>query len=218
MLRSIMTLTVLSVLSALSVPLTAQSNGWTPLFNGKDLTGWQHVGPGEIVVDSGVMMTKGGMGLLWYGPRKFGNAVIRVVYKTKDKQSNSGVFIRVPVEPTEPWMPVYRGYEVQIDDNDDDWHATGSLYSLTKVAARPGKPGEWNTMEITLNGPRTTVQVNGVQITDYTEGQATPPKKFWYEPDRNPGRPNEGFIGLQNHKEKDVVWFKEISVKELRRP
>src|SRR5262245_22649410 len=102
MLRSALMLSVLSVL-----PLAAQSNNWTPLFNGKDLTGWQHVGPGEVAVDSGVMVTKGGMGLLWYTPRKFGNAVIRVVYKTKDQQSNSGVFIRVPVEPAEPWMPVY---------------------------------------------------------------------------------------------------------------
>ena len=46
--------------------------------------------------------------------------------------------------------------------------------------------------------------------------QAVPPKKFWYEPDRTPPRPSEGFIGIQNHKEKDTVWFKEISVRPLR--
>jgi hypothetical protein len=28
----------------------------------------------------------------------------------------------------------------------------GVLYSLTKVTARPVKAGEWNTMEITLDG------------------------------------------------------------------
>jgi 3-keto-disaccharide hydrolase len=204
----------LSLIAA--APLHAQSPQWTSLFNGKDFTDWQHVGPGEVVLDSGMMRTHGGMGLLWYTPRKIGNSVIRVVYKTADKQANSGVFIRIPLAPTEPWLPVYQGYEVQIDDNDDDWHTTGTLYSLTKALSRPGKPGEWNTMEITLDGPHTIVFLNGVKITDYTEGQPVPPKKFWYEPDRNPARPSEGYIGIQNHKEKDTVWFKEISVRPLK--
>jgi hypothetical protein len=197
------------------VGANAQSPQWTPLFNGKDLSGWEHVGPGEVVVDSGIMMTRSGMGLLWYTPKKIGNSVIRVVYKPKDK-AGSGVFIRIPLEPTEPWLPVHTGYEVQIDANDDDWHTTGTLYSFTKALAHPEKPNEWNTMEITLAGPRTTVMLNGVKVTDYTEGQQVPQKKFWYEPDRTPPRPNEGYIGIQNHKDRDTVWFKEISVRPLR--
>src|SRR5258708_38125292 len=60
--------------------LAAQAGASTQLFNGRDLTGWEHVGPGEVVVDSGLMRTRAGMGLLWYAPRKIGNAVIRVVY------------------------------------------------------------------------------------------------------------------------------------------
>ena len=56
---------------------------------------------------------------------------------------------------------MHYGYEVQIDNepeksNEDDYHVTGTLYSLTKPLAQPGKPGpEWNTMEITLDGPHT---------------------------------------------------------------
>jgi hypothetical protein len=140
--------------------------------------------------------------------------VLRVVYKTEKKESNAGVFIRIPEAPTEPWMPVNRGYEVQIDDNADDYHVTGVLYSLTKAKARPGKPGEWNTLEITLDGPRTRVTVNGELVTDYKEGDPVPDKKEQWEPDRGP-RPNEGFIGLQNHGDKDVVFFKEISLRPL---
>ncbi len=207
---------MVTFLLIMASPMTAQSPPWTPLFNGKDLTGWEHVGPGEVVVDSGMMMTRGGMGLLWYTPKKIGNSVIRVVYKTRDKQSNSGIFIRVPREPTEPWLPVYTGFEVQIDDSDDDWHTTGTLYSLTRAMARTGKPGDWNTMEITLNGAHTVVMLNGVKVTDYTEGQDVPAKKFWYEPDRTPPRPSEGFIGIQNHRDKDTVWFKEISIRPLK--
>ena len=111
-------------------------------------------------------------------------------------------------------MPVNRGYEVQIDDRGDDYHNTGALYSLTEVKARPAKPGEWNTMEITLDGERTIVTVNGELVTDYKEGDPVPEKKIWYEPDRGP-RPVRGYIGLQNHGEEDVVYFKEVSVRAL---
>jgi len=138
-----------------------------------------------------------------------------VVYRTATEKSNAGVFIRIPEAPTEPWMPVNRGYEVQIDDAADDNHVTGTLYSLTKAMARAGKPGQWNTLEITLDGPRTLVTVNGVKVTDFAEGQAVPPKVQWYEPDRGP-RPEEGYIGLQNHGDKDTVFFKEITVRPAR--
>jgi hypothetical protein len=136
----------------------------------------------------------------------------------RDHNDNSGVFIRIPIEPREEWMPVHYGYEVQIDNEaagEDEHHITGTLYSLTKPLARPGKPGpEWNTMEITLDGPRTIVALNGTKVTDYTEGDPVPPRKFSFEPQRGP-RPNEGYICLQNHSDQDVVLFKEVAVKML---
>lgn len=185
------------------------------LFDGRDLSGWQHVGGGRFVLQDGMLKTEGGMGLLYYAPRKVGGETVRVVYRTEKPNSNAGVFIRIPEKPTEPWMPVNRGYEVQIDESGDEHHVTGTLYSLTQAAARPGKPRKWNVLEITLDGPRTLVTLNGVKVTDYTEGQPVPPKVKWYEPDRG-ARPAEGYIGLQNHGDKDVVFFKEISVRPLR--
>ena len=166
----------------------AQSDGWQQLFNGKDLTGWKHVGPGGDTVEDGLIRTHGGMGLLYWTGGKLGNCVIRVVYKMRDNNDNSGVFIRIPIEPREEWMPVHYGYEVQIDNHpetsgEDEYHITGTLYSLTKPLAKPGKPGpEWNTMEITLDGPHTVVVLNGVKVTDYTEGDPVPEKKFDFEP------------------------------------
>jgi hypothetical protein len=195
------------------------ANGWKQLFNGKDLTGWKHVGKGSSMVEDSMIRTHGGMGLLYWTGGKLSNCTIRVVYKMQKSNSNSGVFIRIPIEPREEWMPVFYGYEVQIDNhpetsNEDDYHITGTLYSLTKPLAKPGKPGpEWNTMEITLDGLRTIVYVNGEKVTDYKEGDATPERKFDFEP--MPGRrPNAGYIGLQNHGD-DVVYFKEVAVKPL---
>src|SRR4029077_3805200 len=109
----------------------AQSGEWQQLFNGKDLTGWKHVGPGGNTVEDGLIRTHGGMGLLYWTGGKVGNCVIRVVYKMRDNNDNSGVFIRIPIEPREAWMPVHYGYEVQIDNepeksNEDDYHITGT--------------------------------------------------------------------------------------------
>src|ERR1700676_2050298 len=90
---------------------------WQQLFNGKDLTGWKHVGPGGDSVEDGLIRTHGGMGLLYWTGGKVSNCVIRVVYKMRDNNDNSGVFIRIPIEPREEWMPVHYGYEVQIDNH-----------------------------------------------------------------------------------------------------
>src|SRR5260370_9389566 len=135
---------------------------------------------------------------------------------------NSGVFILYPLELREEWMPVHYGYEVQIDNhpetsNEDDYHITGTLYSLTKPLAKPGKPGpEWNTMEITLDGPHTVVVLNGLKVTHYTEGDPVPDRKFDFEPHRGP-RPLQAYFGLQNHSDNDVVFFKEVAINKLNK-
>jgi hypothetical protein len=209
--------TLVLMLGLSTVALSAE---WKPLFDGKDLNDWQHVGPGSMSVENGLIETHGGMGLLYWKGGKISNCVLRVVYKMRDHNDNSGVFVRIPLEPREEWMPVHYGYEVQIDNepeksNEDEYHITGTLYSLTKPLAKPGKPGpEWNTMEITLDGPRTVVTLNGVKVTDYTEGQPVPPRKFSFEPQHGQ-RPIEGYFGLQNHSKNDVVFFKEVSIRPL---
>lgn len=203
------------------LPLSAPAAEWKQLFNGKNLDGWKHVGPGSMTVEDGLIHTHGGMGLLYWTGGKVSDCTIRVVYRMRDMNDNSGVFVRIPEAPTEPWMPVNKGYEVQIDNHpetskEDEYHITGTLYSLTKPLAKPGKPGpEWNTMEITLDGPRTIVTVNGEKVTDYTEGQPVPPKKFDFEPARG-RRPDAGYFGLQNHSDNDIVFFKEVAIKSLK--
>ena len=43
---------------------------WKQLFNGKDMNGWEHVGPGGFVLENGMLKSEGGMGLLWYTAAK----------------------------------------------------------------------------------------------------------------------------------------------------
>ena len=218
--KRVLLIVALAALAAL--PAAAQEEGWKQLFNGKDLTGWKHVGPGKMYVEDGLIKTDGGMGLLYWTGGKVSDCVIRVVFRMRDKNDNSGVFIRIPLEPREEWMPVHYGYEVQIDNepeksNEDDYHYTAGLYSLTKPLVKAGKPGpEWDTMEITLQGPRTVVYLNGQKVTDYTEGQPVPERKFDFEPQHG-RRPDAGWFGLQNHSKNDVVFFKEVAMKSLKK-
>lgn len=109
---------VLFLLSAAVLPVAA---GEKQLFDGKTLSGWEHVGPGSMVVEDGAIRTEGGMGLLWYKGQRFGNCTIRVIYKTiSTPGANSGVYIRMEEPPKDSWYGVHNGYEVQIDGQADD--------------------------------------------------------------------------------------------------
>jgi hypothetical protein len=217
------------VITACALALQLQADEPRHLFNGQDLAGWAHVGRGRVHVEDGLLKTDGGMGLLWYTREKFGNCIIRVVYRTTALDDNSGVFIRIPEPPKDPWQAVHTGHEIQILENfpahyirsehqkthGDKWHTTGAIYSLSPALAAPQySPGEWNTMEIELRGPRTVVRLNGVLVNDYTDGQPVPPRQHDYEPMRGP-RPEYGYIGIQNHHAPQTVHYREISIASL---
>lgn len=199
----------------LALPALA-ANPWRPLFNGRDLDGWQIADAGgrpAFTVEDGAIRTRPGRGLLWYSGGKIGNATLRVIYRMSGANANSGVFIRIPEPPRDENYAIHHGIEVQIDDRDNDWHCTGVLYSMTKALARPAKPaGEWNTMDIALRGLRTVVHVNGVLVTDYDGVSAVPPRAAPWEPERGT-RPESGYIALQHHDDKAVLWFREISIR-----
>jgi len=191
----------------------SQAAEWKQLFDGKSLDGWSLVGPGRFVVEEGMLKTEGSMGLLWYTRQPFANTTIRVVFKTASPNANSGVYIRFPEKPKDPWYAVHNGYEVQIDAGGDEWHCTGSIYSLSKVIRKNQKPtGEWNTMDIELRGQKTIVILNGKKVNEFVGDQPVPTRKQWFEPVRGP-RPDFGYIGLQNHNARDIVYFREVSVK-----
>ena len=116
------------------------------------------------------------------------------------------------------WYAVHHGYEVQICDASDAIHRTGAIYSLAKADAAPkAEPGKWRTMIVTLKGNLVLVEIDGKQVTKFDpSAKDVPPQKQWFEPRREPKRPEAGYIGLQNHDPGDVVWFQEVSVRPLK--
>jgi 3-keto-disaccharide hydrolase len=233
---------------------------WRPLpliTDGKVDENWTHVGYGGFTVDAGALKTEcdpKGLGLLVYKKERFGNCQIRVIFKTRDAKSNSGVYVRIDDGILDqvgkpgaafdrdaggkisaesgkkmqesgdrgegPWYAVHRGYEVQIMDDHDKFHRTGAIYSLAASSAVPKKPaGEWRTMTITLAGRRILVDLDGERVTSFDpESPDVPRQREWFEPKREPKRPEKGYIGIQNHDPGDIVWFKEISVRPLPDP
>jgi hypothetical protein len=212
-----LTILVLFLAQAVASREPAATSSWRPLFDGRTLEGWEHVGPGKFVIEGGTLRTEDGMGLLWYSREKFGNCVIRVVYKTETTRSNSGVYIRIADRPKEPWFAVHHGFEVQIADSGREGRGTGSIYTFAEATARPFKAGEWNTLEITLKGNLIQTTINGVPVAEFDSSALKPqPTDTTGEADPARGpRPESGYIGLQNHDKGSIVFFKEVSVRAL---
>ena len=253
-------LSLLTLLACCSPLHAAPDVGWQTLpliTDGKIDSGWTHIGYGKFVVDAGSIRTESdpkGLGLLVYNKQRLGNCQIRVVFKSKEPKSNSGVYVRIadgileqaghpgaalerdaegkPSEESSrrmeassekeegPWFAVHRGYEVQISDGPDPLHRTGAIYSLAPSSESPNKPAtQWRTLVITLTGNRILVDLEGKRIATFDSTSTDLPKRAkWYEPKREPKRPQAGYIGLQTHDPNDVVWFKEISVRPIAGP
>jgi hypothetical protein len=114
------------------------------------------------------------------------------------------------------WFGVHRGYEVQIAGGGDRFHRTGSIYSLAPSEEAPKGPGEWQTMIITLDGTKISVELDGKKVSSLdTASNDLPKRNQWHEPKREPKRPEVGYIGLQTHDPGDVVWFREIAVRPI---
>ena len=173
------------------------------LFDGTAITGWSQAGPGGFRFIDNVLQSYGGMGLLWYSERTFGDFVLELDWRVTAGTDNSGVFVRFPDPGDDPLIAVNRGYEVQIyDDPGGDPQKTGAVYGFQAPDASASRPvGEWNHYRIRASGNDYTVFLNGVQVNQFTST----------DPDRGP----EGHIGLQNHDPGSKVQFRDIVVREL---
>jgi sugar phosphate isomerase/epimerase len=169
--------------------------------------GWNHYGPGYFVLDEreGVLKSQGGMGLFWYSVRKFKDFILELDFRCENKETNSGIFVRVPDVPTSDDY-IYHSFEVQVYDAGEGIHKTAAIYDAEAPRSSASNPaGEWNHMKITFRGKRIQVELNGVGVVDWEAEPRGKVKDF----------ASEGYIGLQNHDSLSPVYFKNILVKEL---
>ena len=172
------------------------------LFNGKDFTGWEHVGHSEgehWQVESGVLSGRAGKGPWLRSDRQFDDFNLRLQYRVV-AGGNSGIYVRVPPDGNhhrdDPQQPP-AGFEIQILDDSASRHAKlkdyqycGSIYDICGAARHVGNsPGEWNRLELNCLGNHITVIHNGQVIVDATQ------REFPLLALRQP----EGYLGLQQH-------------------
>ncbi|OGD18891.1 MAG: hypothetical protein A2W03_16850 [Candidatus Aminicenantes bacterium RBG_16_63_16] len=192
-----------------------KTEGFAPLFNGRDLEGWTGDTSGYAAEDGKIVIHPGrGSGNL-YTVKEYADFVLRFEFKLTPA-ANNGLGIRAPLEGD----AAYAGMELQIleDGSPVYWGLKpyqyhGSIYGV--VPARRGalKPvGEWNTEEVTVRGRHVTVVVNGVTIVDADIDAAIAGGTV--DGHDHPGLMRKsGHIGFLGHG--SITEFRKIRVKEL---
>jgi hypothetical protein len=222
MFRRLFPLSLIAALLALSPARPADKDkdkgipeGFTSLFDGKDLSGWEVLGGKKDAwgVENGMIVTKSGGGGWLMTDKEYGDFEVRVDFKMSEG-GNSGVALRAPLKGD----PAYSGMEIQLLD--DVWHKknlkdlkpvqyTGAIYGVVAPSKDALKPvGEWNTIDITAKGRQITIVLNGVKTVDANLDDHKASEK------EHPGLKREkGHLGLQSHSNR--VEFRNVCVKEL---
>lgn len=209
----------LTLLATLALALTLQAEdlhpaadapGFVPLFNGKDLTGWQTTGNWIVEADGNIALKprEGEKGWQRYDAylstvKKYGDFVLDLEFKF-EPTGNSGVFMRVGDLKDH----VKSGFEVQILDTyglaKPGHHDCGGIVHAMGPTKNMVKPaGEWNRYTITVQGRKVKVVFNGEQVIDMNLDDTV--KK---------DRPNEGHIAFQD--EAKLVWYRNVRIRELK--
>ncbi len=175
------------------LPLAETDLGWVRLFDGVTLFGWQAGAPANWRVEEGaIRVDQGPVGLLCTSV-PWRDFELRMEIRA-DEATNSGVFLRTPLSPTDPQSDCY---EVNIAPADNPF-PTGSIVKRQPATKPPNaKPGEWNLYEMRLVGDSLTIRINGEEVCSYTD----------------PAPLGPGRIGLQHNS--GAVAFRDIRVRPL---
>jgi hypothetical protein len=222
----------LGALTAVAAQQEAKLNspppGFTALFNGHDLDGWQYVitmkerktlkkeqiekklaeGKEKIskhwTVKDGVLSYDGKANSL-QTKKDYGNFELLVDWKIAEK-GDSGIYLR-----GQPQVQIWDSDRTPGAKGKDKGSGSGALWNNPEdKGKRPlkkaDKPvGEWNTFRIIVKGDLVTVYLNGELVLD-----KQPLLNFWF---RGEAVPKKGPIELQHHG--DPLWFRNIFIKEL---
>jgi hypothetical protein len=209
----------------------ADEQGFTPLFNGKDLSGWVYgrradgtenrSGKG-YQVDNGVIFSTKEDGGNLFTEKTYADFVFRFEFKLTEN-ANNGIGIRAPLQGDS----AYVGMEIQVLDDSGSQYKNlepgqyhGSIYKVVPAKRGFQKPvGEWNTEEIMAKGRHIKVTLNGTTIVDADLDAVKDPAilkehRDLSKPEGSRGIANTtGHIGLLGHGAR--VEFRNLRIKEL---
>jgi hypothetical protein len=213
------------VLLALVVtaPLRAaekKDDGFFPMFNGKDLTGWVNVNcaPGTFFVRDGEVITTGKPTGYLRTARQYENFVAEFewMHVNKKEVGNSGFFVWADPLPA-AGTPYTRGIEVQVLVNLEKagyYTSQGDLFSIHGATCKPDRPhphgwarclpsenrckggGEWNHYKVVAKDGVLKLHVNGKEVSGLSQC-----------------RPRKGYLALES--EGAECHFRNLRIKEL---
>ncbi|MCB1208291.1 MAG: DUF1080 domain-containing protein [Verrucomicrobiales bacterium] len=191
------------------------ADGFTPLFDGKTMTGWRNAYEwGKIEVVDGEIHLTGEKKFFVVTEKNYSDFVFEADILLPAGKANSGFMFRAHVAPNK-----VTGYQAEVDgDETRKW--SGGLYdegrrmwfispikgdkaSEDAFRARAGdafKRNDWNTYRITCQGKHLKIEVNGVVTTDVEDATDA-----------------SGPIAIQHHGEKGQTYkFRNLRIKELK--
>ena len=204
--------------------------GFTLLFNGKDLTNWKGViplnrraklSPEELEKaqkasdEKALPHWKVENGILYYDgkgdslqtARDYGDFEFYIDWKIEEK-GDSGIYLR-----GQPQVQVWDSDNSTGARGEDKGSGSGGLWNnppgskgKKPIKKADKKPGEWNTFRIIMKGDDVTVYLNGELVVD-----KAPLANYW---EKGKPLPAAGPIELQHHGDK--LWFKNVYIKELK--
>ncbi len=187
--------------------------GFESIFDGESFKGW--AGPVDnYSIENGAIKCQPHKGGTIYTSATYGDFVARLEFKLPPG-GNNGLAIRYPGEGDTAYVGMC---ELQVLDSEHEKYAKldarqyhGSAYGM--VAAKRGylrSAGQWNYQEVTVQGSKIKVELNGYVILDTDLSQVT--ETMGNRP--HPGKDRKmGHFGLAGHS--DPVEFRNLSIKRL---
>jgi hypothetical protein len=225
--RTLLPLALLVALSCASAPQTPQlpslpmgADGFRPLFNGADLTGWVNVNgaPATWTWRDGMLVCSGVPTGVLRSERMYGDFVLELEWRHLKPGGNAGVFVRSEALPARG-VPFTKSIEVQVLDGTEtkDYTSHGDVFAIHGARLKPDRPHpsgwerclpserrarpspQWNHYKVTCRGGVLELEVNGALVSGASE--LSDPS---------------GYLCLES--EGSEVHFRNLRVKELSPP
>jgi len=194
------------------LPLCAAEDGWTSLFNGKDLTGWKvNEHQSTFSVQDGAIVAHGPRSHCFYvgdfHDHNFKDFELTVDVMTKPN-SNGGIYIQTEYQD-QGWPQ--KGFEIQVNNTfNTDPRKTASIYEVKDNNDKVAEDNKWFTEDIVVKGNTITTKVDGRLIEEWTQ-----PADWQGTKDFAGRRIGSGTIALQGHDPGSTVYYKNIRIKLL---
>lgn len=209
MIAQILSTTLLCAVACLPADCFADpdSDGFVPLFNGKDLSGWEgnfdlwKVKDGVIVGDSAGIKHNDFLAT----KRSYTDFELRLEFRLKDGQGNSGIQFR---SARVPKSTAVIGYQADIGQQYwgclyDEHRRRKVLAPAPEALSKVLKKSDWNTYVIRARGNSIQLELNGLRTVDYEE--------------RDKDIARSGIIAVQVHSGPALkIEFRNLKIKEFK--